>query len=213
MMKKSKNPICVFWDDTVTIEQQKFIKKTILELLASIELDASNLRIYGNYKFNIDGVKSQSFETILTQACIPQQNQVFWEKFVSFVFTKLPNSVLQEFIIIFTNRDILSNTNGILYGAADSKLTLISFKRFVNKKEIIKTLIFHEVGHILGLPSMRRGEENLAKIIGWHCINPGCSMKQGMNIPEWQENTKSRLQQGAFPYCKECMEDLHQLFN
>ena len=118
--------------------------------------------------------------------------------------------------IVITNKDLYLDKTSFVIGCADDDLgSLISFKRLnliddpVLQRETQKTEIFHEVGHIFGLPTVRRGETKLEDSLGLHCKNPGCSMKQGMNVPEdWVTFTQQRLREGGRPYCQECITDL-----
>jgi predicted Zn-dependent protease len=71
--------------------------------------------------------------------------------------------------------------------------------------ECFKTIVMHEVGHMLGLPNSNRRdiEDNL----GWHCINNNCIMRQGLNIQAWIRITEDRLRSDT-PLCPHCQQDL-----
>lgn len=133
-----------------------------------------------------------------------------------------PESKRKNWKIGFSNKEIYSSEYDYLIGGADGRTTLISLnwlpkivaetiEEMTLRKEALRTEIFHEVGHILGLPTTRRGQNKLENLIGLHCMNPGCSMKQGMSVPDdWIENTKIRLNNGVDPYCQDCVKDLSQ---
>jgi len=80
---------------------------------------------------------------------------------------------------------------------------------------VIKTEIAHEIGHVFGLPSNRRGEKNIENSLGPHCKNDGCCMKQGLTVPaDWINYTRDRLKNnGDHYYCQDCQTDLREKFN
>jgi predicted Zn-dependent protease len=72
------------------------------------------------------------------------------------------------------------------------------------RNEMIRRVLRHEVGHMLGLPSSGRGntEENL----GPHCTNM-CTMRQGLSAPEWAQHTIEEFNNGVH-FCEGCQNDL-----
>ncbi len=107
--------------------------------------------------------------------------------------------------VVFTNKDLYSRETNFVIGIAQPDLsTLISLKRLESisdvglRGETQKTEIFHEVGHVFGLPTRRRGESRLEYSLGAHCRSAGCSMKQGLRVPEdWINFTSQRLRVGG----------------
>lgn len=98
--------------------------------------------------------------------------------------------------------------------------TIISLGRFETigdiglRRETQKTEIFHEYGHLLGLPTERRGKQNLDPSLGDHCRSRGCSMKQGLEVPkDWVAFTGERLKMGGKPLCGACLTDFKVKFN
>lgn len=73
------------------------------------------------------------------------------------------------------------------------------------RKEMIRRLLRHEVGHMFGLVGRNfRYEEKLGK----HCTNV-CSMRQGMSVREWaslvREENARRIH-----FCGDCQNELDQ---
>ena len=92
--------------------------------------------------------------------------------------------------------------------------TVVSSARFqglslVLSSECVKTAVFHEVGHVFGLPGRNRKKINQS--LGDHCVNT-CVMRQGRLVPtDWIQMTHDRLNMGQ-PYCPECLSDLRSFF-
>ena len=121
-------------------------------------------------------------------------------------------------------------------GYSDSWIAIVSSCRINNDPDTITTAIYHELGHIHGIPDKKRKcignyEEsriNDAKIVtlehkhksedaifywrGEHCLNIGCSMRQRLCFDKWKRHlTKERLP--GKPYCGKCLADLRKFRN
>ena len=106
------------------------------------------------------------------------------------------------------------DTNFVIGLAIPTFGTVVSIAR-LSKLEIslqlecIKTVIFHEMGHVFGLPNSNR--KNINESLGAHCTNV-CVMRQGLSVPfDWIKMTQDRIRMRA-PYCKECLSDLRFFF-
>ena len=73
---------------------------------------------------------------------------------------------------------------------------------------LVKTVVLHELGHLFGLPDIRRPD--VALDAAPHCTNT-CVMRQASHGQEdWQQLTTDRLTHG--PYCEKCLGELRTLF-
>lgn len=221
----NRDPILVLWDGSINSNQEELIRATLNSLYDSIGFDKSYLHyldddwLEKHFKIgSVDCFEVNGLEKKVVSSIDLPRNQVYFEKFYSLEASDSIRITQKPGEVIFTNRDIFSLGNSYLIGAALGNITLISFFRLNGIsdpylcKATIQTEIFHEVGHILNLPSKRRGLKELEDSIGLHCTNSGCSMKQGLDVPrDWINNTIVRIQNGGVPYCPECIKDLEKL--
>lgn len=124
------------------------------------------------------------------------------------------------YIVILTEQDLyMSGTNFVVGIASPFTLAVISFKRFneIKDKELrekTKQLeVYHEIGHMFGLPNPRRGR-NIVCSLGYHCSSLGCAMKQGILVPyHWIETLREREEMGREEvFCDFCIDDLKKNF-
>jgi len=115
--------------------------------------------------------------------------------------------------VLVLEHDLYCDNRSFIVGLALPGIaSIISTHRFTDleteqHRECVKTLSFHEIGHMLGLPGATRTEERPDA----HCPNK-CVMRQGLSVPlDWLEMTDERLQLGA-PFCAECLRDLLERF-
>lgn len=74
---------------------------------------------------------------------------------------------------------------------------------------LLKTAALHQLGHLFGLPDMRRHDVQLRS--GVHCANT-CTMRGAACTPEdWTQLTNDRLTHG--PYCEQCVNDLRNFLH
>jgi predicted Zn-dependent protease len=111
-----------------------------------------------------------------------------------------------------------SGNNGFSAGlSSENGPSIISTYRFkgiedeIERARCLKTLVMHEMGHLFGVIN-----ETYRKKIdyrgGAHCVNDGCVMRQGWNVPEdWQQMTKDRI--GKDPFCPQCLLDMRDWLN
>lgn len=215
-------PTYVFWDRTVTPAQQAIIRQTMADLFAAVRLDPTQLDYFGDWHEadyrDARGalVPYKSIEWQISSKLMSRRGQLDADQFAYDMYGDPYQKSHPHQEVVFTNQDMRSRDTNFVIGVAVPDLgTLISLWRLSSitdpdlRTECIRTEIFHEVGHVLGLPSARRGVERLEKSLGSHCRSEGCSMKQGLNVPhDWINFTRQRLVRGGRPFCSECVTDL-----
>ena len=136
------------------------------------------------------------------------------------------NHTNNDKLIVLLDEDINGTTlepNRYLFGVSDGRsISTISFARLrignynneaketlekigLNEDEVKKQVLYHEIGHLFGLPNGERND--LEYKFGAHCANPRCAMRQGTSIVKFWEHAKERLETGQI-YCKRCEADL-----
>ena len=117
--------------------------------------------------------------------------------------------------VLITSRDITSFDAGeqlnFVFGLAGGGVSVQSIVRFrechcLDRFLAIKTLIWHELGHIVDAAADLRRRHTEYKL-GAHCTNRGCAMQQGLSVPEWIDNAWGVFQVGQI-YCPECLNDI-----
>ena len=147
-------------------------------------------RGHGN-QVNVSNLMNQFYEE-------PWQEKPHWEVFI-------------------TNKDLYMQGKNFVFGATNPNFaaSVQSLKRLIDeipegelRREMIRRLLRHEVGHMFGLPGRNfKVEEKL----GSHCTNI-CTMRQGMSIPEWAKLTQEESRRNVH-FCKDCMNVLAQKQN
>jgi len=219
-------PTYIFWDETVTSTQQGLIHEAFRELFTEIGFDQSRIQYLGNWQepdFRDTAgrlVPNKSIEWQLLSKWNVSRKQIDVVSMLSAMHDDPYQISSPHWEVIVTNKDLYSEeTNFVIGGARPDLGTVISLGRLEAipdarlRGEAQKTEIFHEFGHVLGLPTDRRGSENLEQSLGLHCRSNGCSMKQGLNVPtDWITFATDRLRKGGKPLCGECVTDLLQKF-
>ena len=219
-------PTFIFWDETVTTAQQGVIREAFTELFRATGFDPAKISYLGNWREqdfkDPDGKLKphKSIEWQVQSKWNASRRQVNAEDVLTSMFFDPYQTTDPHWEVIFTNKDLfVGNTNFVIGGAQPDLGTLISLGRLESirdtalRGETQKTEIFHEFGHVLNLPTNRRGRNNLDHSLGDHCLSPGCSMKQGLNVPDdWITFTTSRLRSGGRPFCGDCIKDLSVKF-
>jgi predicted Zn-dependent protease len=217
----------VFIDETISVNDEQILNEAMVDLFNAVNLDTQKLRFCGNWRSEkyIDSKGSlipyESIEWLMKKHYDDKRNQSRADTLTFDLYYDPYQYKYPHWEVIFTKRDLFTDGNKWVFGATQPDLsTIISLNRFEKfaddpepRKEIIRTLVFHEFGHVLGLPSARRGR-NLEESIGTHCTSKGCSMRQGTSIDAFIENTTDRLRNMGkeIPYCSECMNDLRVKF-
>lgn len=219
-------PTFVFWDETVTDSQQLIIHEAFTELSNFLGNKLGPVSYHGNWREsdyrNPDGslVPFKSIQWQLDTFLNKSRGQINTETAALQMYND-PNQISNpHWEAIFTNKDLYTPETHFVIGVARPDLgTIMSLSRLEAirdaglKGEAQKTEIFHEFGHVLSLPTKRRGVNNLEDSLGHHCLSAGCSMKQGLSVPnDWIGFTIARLEQGGDPFCGECKTDLEIKF-
>ena len=217
----------VFSDETISENDQQILNEAMVDLFNAVNLDIQKLRFCGNWRSKkyIDSkgnlIPYESLEWAMENNYDRKRKQYRADSLTFDSYFDPYQYKYPHWEVIFTKRDLFTDGNNWVFGATQPDLsTIISLKRFEefaddpkSRRELIRTLVFHEFGHILGLPSARRGR-NLEESIGTHCASKGCSMHQGSSIAGFIENTTDRLRNmgKGSPYCSDCMNDLRVKF-
>lgn len=218
----------VFSDETISENDQQILNEAMFDLFHAVNLDTQKLRFRGNWRSEkyIDSrghlAPYESIEWLMKKHYDDKRNQCQADSLTFDSYYDPYQYKYPHWEVIFTKRDLFTDGNKWVFGATQPDLsTIISLSRFEefaddpkSRRELIRTLVFHEFGHILGLPSARRGR-NLEESIGTHCASKGCSMRQGSSVPNFINNTTDRLRNmgKGRPYCSDCMNDLRVKFN
>ncbi len=225
--RSSQIPTYVFWDHTITQEQQSVIHEAFAELFQTAHLDTKQLSFLGNWHDDVyrdaqgNLLPNKSVEWQIQSKWNPQRRQANGSDIATAMFFDPYQVENPHWEALFTNLDLYDSRTNFLIGAAQPDLgTVISLHRLGNiadpglRGEAEKTEIFHEFGHVLNLPSNRRGVEHIEQSLGEHCKNRGCSMKQGLSVPnDWIMFTMDRIQANRGPFCNDCQLDLTQKFH
>lgn len=133
------------------------------------------------------------------------------------ILTLLENEPWQEqnphIDLFFTSYDLNMRGMNFCFGMTRGRNTVLSVYRFrklcEDDREIaIKTLVWHELGHIFGLAS-DLSRSNTRDCCGPHCTNDGCAMCQGVSVKEWVMHAREVKKYGMI-YCSQCMDDLRR---
>jgi hypothetical protein len=219
-------PTRVYWDRTITKDDESVIRDAFQELFEVVHLDQDLLSFMGTWREpdylgpQRNLIEHKSTEWQLMSAWDNRMNGIKVTQILNTMLINNPKQIeIPQWEVIFTNYPI---SEGYIGTAQKDLGAVISFARFNEKvipnphmrKETQKTEIFHEFGHVLGLPTVRRGIEYLQQTLGWHCQNKGCVMRQGLKVPDdWIRFTRERLTErknGAF--CPDCQTDLKMKF-
>ena len=111
--------------------------------------------------------------------------------------------------VLLTSMDLTANDLNFCFGMANGRTTVQSVIRYrglpvADRKLIIKALVYHELGHILGCTYY--GRANTENKLGPHCTDRNCVMRQGMTVRESLENAKAatRFRRIYCPLCLAC---------
>lgn len=219
-------PTFVFWDETVTPRQQAVIREAFDELTHFLGNKLGPVEYLQNWReqnfTNPDGtlIPFKSIQWQIDNFIDRGRGQVNAELAASQMYVDPNQTTTPHWEAIFTNKDLYTPETRFVIGVAHQDLgTIMSLSRLETisdvglRGETQKTEIFHEFGHVLCLPTGRRGVNNLEESLGYHCLSKGCSMKQGLSVPDdWIKFTFARLKQGGEPFCTECKTDLEVKF-
>lgn len=217
-------PIYVMCTEGVTPEEQKAALEALVEILyiagVSGKIPVRNLGVWRNKDFvNEKGslLPHQSVDWYVLSCLNSKRKQVNASQVMRHLEEDPWYQKERHYDIILTDLDLyIPDTNFVVGLAWPTRATIISTYRFRNirnealRREAIKQEVYHEVGHVFGLPNSRRFD--LERSLGLHCRNPGCAMRQGLHVPhDWIKYTLERLDSGII-YCRACERDLKEFF-
>ncbi|MBR2998337.1 hypothetical protein IKF34_00960 [Candidatus Saccharibacteria bacterium] len=113
--------------------------------------------------------------------------------------------------ILVTSKDLSIEGLNFCFGLTNGRTTVQSVFRYrdlipYERKAVIKTLIWHELGHVLGA-ALDLNRSNTENKLGAHCTNHGCVMRQGMDKKEFVLNAIEADAANRI-YCPQCMADI-----
>jgi len=216
--KKAVLPIFLFHDGTVSSEEFTAVKEALADMLRTVDapLGVSDFGNWCEEDWKDKGGNlrpDKSIAWLMEQAYDSERDQ--WD--ATTILNLLGNEPYQKIQphhdILITGRDLFFPGTNFVIGGADPDLgTVISTARFRQikdaalRREVVKTAVYHEGGHVWGLPF--GGKRVLEKKLGYHCPDPSCSMKQGLAVPrDFIKITEARLRAGHI-YCSDCLKDL-----
>lgn len=112
--------------------------------------------------------------------------------------------------VLFTSRDLAAKGLNFCFGMTDGRYTVQSVYQYrslnaEDRRLAIKTVLWHELGHVFGCAGDLR-RSNTEEKIGEHCTNFGCVMRQGMSLGEWVRHAREAKNCNRI-YCPQCMAD------
>lgn len=117
--------------------------------------------------------------------------------------------------VLFTSHDLTGTSRGTVlnfcFGMTLGRFTVQCVFRFrdlpaTDRRLAIKAVVWHELGHVFGCAANPH-RSNTEYKLGRHCTNPGCIMRQGVNLNEWVRHARDAYRLGRI-YCPQCREDL-----
>lgn len=224
-------PIIIISDEKVKTTERKIVSEALEDLG---KLTGENPRIYdlGQWQEsdwqNSDGTLNphKSYDWLMEEEVERQsfltvsRSRVGVDQVLDKLFTDPYQLSLPHYDVVIIGRDLYANFNPLSFviGEAREDLgTIISLFRFQRIKDenlrnhCLQTEVYHQFGHVLGLPNRKR-QESLESSLGIHCVDSSCSMKQGLAVPDdWIKITFARLEKNQI-YCPTCLSDLEKKF-
>lgn len=217
-------PIYFMHTPDITQEEKQLTLEALEEILDIAEVRGKILVVdFGvwrepNYR-NSDGqlIPHMSVDWYVSKWLNPQRKQVNASDGATQLLFDPWNERQQHYDVILTAEDLyIPNTNFVVGVAHTRRGTITSVKRFRDMKdkrmerETKKQELFHEVGHVFGLPNKSRGFD-LEYSLGAHCTN-NCAIRQGLSVPyDWVNFVNDRQRTGQV-YCDQCTKDLRTYF-
>ena len=99
---------------------------------------------------------------------------------------------------------VVKTKNGV---KTEASSVVVSAKACQNDKELIKTIIIHELGHVFNATHARRA--NVVESNGPHCKNHLCIMGAS-DYPELNQERLRRKARGNPPFCDECIASMRE---
>jgi predicted Zn-dependent protease len=168
----------------------------------------------------LEGILVENSENMISE-CIrdsfnEQRNQVNYSSFLFSFLDSLKQKGLdnQTKKIAFFDEDLYMGNVGWVFGGyqpipLSPGLIILSGHRLIDPLQM-KDIICHELGHMFNAPS--NGRKNTYELLGLHCSNYLCVMKQNMSIQKAVRYAHKRLARNADTFCDECQNDIKSYF-
>tara|TARA_Y100000310_G_scaffold74413_1_gene70654 strand:+ start:207 stop:893 length:687 start_codon:yes stop_codon:yes gene_type:complete len=206
LIRRRKRKIIVYTTSDVT-NYEKDISIGALKDLLRVSKAENKMSIVDESYRNIDSQVDSFLNWGRGQICLDDEEEFF----KSFKSKEQPH-----YGLLVTNRDLYRQGVNFLIGIGgyERSEAVISINRFRGEQlgtELIKQEVYHEAGHMFGLPNELRGT-NLEYSVGTHCTN-NCAMGQGLIVPDdWIDAVKERLRTNEI-YCKQDLETIKEYFS
>jgi predicted Zn-dependent protease len=119
-----------------------------------------------------------------------------------------------QYDFVLTSKTISDPYHNLVFGFKTQNACLVSLSNLREitsepmKEEAEKQLIYHEAGHLFGMPHRKEGE--ISYEMGTHCTN-ACSMREIEAIHDLRKFANDRKFIGRV-YCNPCLEGLRDYF-
>lgn len=119
--------------------------------------------------------------------------------------------------VALTSLDITAHDGdqqlNFVFGIANGRVTVQSVYRYRGLPDgdrylAVKTVVLHELGHVLGAAA-DLNRSNTEYVLGPHCTNKGCAMRQGLSVPIWVAHARDIFQAQRL-YCPQCLADIRR---
>jgi len=217
-------PIYFMHTPDITPEEKQLALETLEEILniakVSREIPVVDFGVWRQPNFrNSDGqlVPHMSVDWYVNKWLNQQRRQVNVSEGATQLLFDPWNEKQPHYDVILTAQDLYTPDTNFVVGIAHKRRgTITSVKRFRDikdkrmERETKKQELFHEVGHVFGLPNESRGFD-LEYSLGAHCTN-NCAIRQGLYVPrDWVNFVNDRQRTGQV-YCDPCTKDLRTYF-
>lgn len=218
-------PVYLMYTPDITKEEKNLAIETLEEILDIAEVGKQmrifNLGVWRMKEYRDSKGKLIPYRSVdwYVDDCFdPERRQVCANRSLIRVAHDLVDAKLPHYDVILTAKDLYTKNVNFIVGLAEEGIgTIISVNRFRGilgrriQSEAKKQELYHEVGHVFGLPNEKRGYA-LTRSLGTHCTNK-CSLRQGLSVPkDWILFAYDRMKTGKI-YCDACVRDLRNYFS
>ena len=205
-------PIYVMYDSGLNLLERSSVEQAISDL--RFEMPERRIESYGHWAWSKGDYGCADWYIQTAGRIIKSKNQVQLdaESLLGLLEREPWQEKTPHIDVLFTSRDLSARGLNFCFGMTRGRCTVQSVYRYrslnssVDRSLAIKTVLWHELGHVFGLAVRANNSEYK---LGWHCTNHGCAMRQGMNLTEWVKNTRELKAAGRI-YCPQCLADLHK---
>lgn len=181
-------PINVAWDSGLSPFEQDCVTEGMLEFKEAFP--GRRVVIVGSRQWSIGNYSSADWYIRQTKAVQRNYNGLQLDADILLgLMMDNPRQKTEPFVdVLITSYDLASKGPSDRFGTANGRIVVQSVARygrlsFADRRMVIKTTIWHELGHVFGLTEgINRPNTELK--FGSHCTNPGCSMCQSTSLDE-----------------------------